>query len=86
MCSSVHNDFHVEHGIFPLFEGLQVANMEKPLHRTGTPTPIATNGDAASNGDSGVKDRKPKLDELVDAAKSAASAVTNGLNSLKVSN
>jgi methylenetetrahydrofolate reductase (NADPH) len=28
----VHNDFHQTHAIFPLFEGLEIKDIEKPLH------------------------------------------------------
>jgi methylenetetrahydrofolate reductase (NADPH) len=46
----VHNDFHVENGIFPLFDGLSVPDAEKPF-----PAPKvngSTNGDAHVNGES----------------------------------
>lgn len=42
----VHNDFHVPHGIFPLFNELQVQDLDKPLHTNGI-----LNGDGPSNGD-----------------------------------
>jgi methylenetetrahydrofolate reductase (NADPH) len=29
---AVHNDFHETHGIFPVFEGLEIADIDKPLH------------------------------------------------------
>jgi methylenetetrahydrofolate reductase (NADPH) len=81
----VHNDFHVTHGIFPLFDGFQVQDMEKPLHATGV-----TNGDSenatTTNGDSTANGDKSILATAVDAAKSATSAITNGLNGLKVAN
>lgn len=73
----MHNDFHVTRGIFPLFEGLQVGDMEKILHRTGTPNGTPVNG---------TDSKKSTLNDLVEAAKSAASTVTNGLNGLKVTN
>jgi methylenetetrahydrofolate reductase (NADPH) len=81
----VHNDFHVTHGIFPLFEGLQVPDMEKPLHSTGvinndSGSAPTTNGDATTNGDKSI------LATAVDAAKSATSTVTNSLNGLTVAN
>jgi methylenetetrahydrofolate reductase (NADPH) len=80
---AVHNDFHVTHGIFPLFEGLQVQDMEKPLHSTGVTnndsgSAPTTNGDSTTNGDKSI------LTTAVDAAKSATAAVTNGLNGLTV--
>ncbi|KAF2489404.1 methylenetetrahydrofolate reductase-like protein [Lophium mytilinum] len=40
----VHNDFHVPHGIFPLFDGLEVEDMAKPLHSTRV-----VNGDEKSS-------------------------------------
>lgn len=36
----VHNDFHSTHGIFKLFNGLQVADLDDPAKRTKH-----TNGD-----------------------------------------
>ncbi|KAF2877404.1 methylenetetrahydrofolate reductase 2 [Massariosphaeria phaeospora] len=71
----VDNDFHVAHGIFPLFDGLRVQDMEQPLHPT-----------SASNGHStnGTKEEPSKLANVVDAVKSATSTFTNGLNGLNL--
>jgi methylenetetrahydrofolate reductase (NADPH) len=81
----VHNDFHVTHGIFPLFDGLQVQDMEQPLHSTGL-----INGDSknvtTTNDESTTNGEKSILTTTVDAAKSATSAITNGLNGLTVVN
>ncbi|KAF2264056.1 methylenetetrahydrofolate reductase-like protein [Lojkania enalia] len=73
----VNNDFHVADGIFRLFDGLQVENMDKPLHGIGT-----LNGHSEENEIVG----EPMVENTVDAAKSAASAVVNGVNGLKLSN
>jgi len=42
---TVHNDFHQTHGIFPLFDGLKVENIEMQQHtvRENSPAPV-TNG------------------------------------------
>jgi len=39
---AVHNDFHQTHGIFPLFDGLEIENIEKPQHvvRDNSPGPV----------------------------------------------
>jgi methylenetetrahydrofolate reductase (NADPH) len=76
---TVHNDFHVTHGIFSLFDGLKVQDMDKPLHTTG-----ALNGDSNENGNTIDIGEKSKVEAASDAVKSAASAITNGLNGLKV--
>ncbi|KAF1948493.1 methylenetetrahydrofolate reduct [Byssothecium circinans] len=79
----VQNDFHIEHGIFPLFDGLCVADMEKPLHQIDVPNGHATNGEASPNG------KKSTLNDLVEAAKaaagSAADTVTSSISGLKIS-
>jgi len=74
----VHNNFQDENGIFPLFDGLEVADMEKPLHQTGLEGD-AINGDTVSNGRPTNGSRKSTLTDLVSAAKSAASTVTTSL-------
>ncbi|KAF2019325.1 methylenetetrahydrofolate reduct [Aaosphaeria arxii CBS 175.79] len=72
----VNNDFHVKHGIFPLFDGLQVQDMEKPLHPVGhTNSDSGSNG--VSNGTSAQDGEKSILGNAVDAARSA---LQNGLN------
>jgi len=87
----VHNDFHVNGSIFSLFEGLKVEDMEKVLHNTGIDTP--TNGHQSTNGDSvktngviseasGENKSKPSL---LNAAKSAAMEVTNGVKGMTLS-
>ena len=55
----VHNDFHESHAIFPIFDGLAIKDISKPLHEVkslpvrattnGTPAEHATNG-VSSNG------------------------------------
>jgi methylenetetrahydrofolate reductase (NADPH) len=53
----VHNDFHATRGIFPLFDGLEVKDLEKPLHSVNIDLP-KTNGHhetKQSNGTCGVK-------------------------------
>jgi methylenetetrahydrofolate reductase (NADPH) len=48
----VHNDFHQTHGLFPLFDGLEVENLEKEVEA------IHTNGNGteekATNGINGI--------------------------------
>jgi methylenetetrahydrofolate reductase (NADPH) len=42
---TVHNDFHETHAIFPLFDGLEVDDIEKPLHEIkDLPVQTITNG------------------------------------------
>ena len=43
-CYIVHNDFHQTHGIFDLFTGLQVEDMDKSLFVDVVTTNGATNG------------------------------------------
>lgn len=70
--------------------------MELPLHTTGglndptsrkgnTPK-VEENGAPNQNGDDLKIGEKSKIEVASDVVKSAASAITNGLNSLKVSN
>lgn len=40
---TVHNDFHETHGLFRLFDGLSVNNMDKPQH------PVNGDGSRGSN-------------------------------------
>jgi len=54
--------------------------MDKQLHSTGTP-----NGDSSSNKPT-TNGTKPLLENMVEAAKSAAAMVTNGASGLTVSN
>jgi methylenetetrahydrofolate reductase (NADPH) len=98
----VHNDFHVTRGIFPLFDGLKVADMENELHTTTTADVPSTNGEDlhnntngadATNGTKGAAgtyegSEAPNQDKpgLLEAAKSAAVEVTNGMNGLSLSN
>lgn len=57
----VHNDFHVENGIFALFDGLEVKDLDKELHGSaegkvnGNGHSI-TNGVAHTNGESKIPD------------------------------
>jgi methylenetetrahydrofolate reductase (NADPH) len=82
----VHNDFHATRGIFPIFDGLEVKDMDKPLHKPSADLPNA-NGSEAVNGTNGVngthKDESPGL---IETAKAAAVEVTNGIKGLAVSN
>ncbi|KAF2730852.1 methylenetetrahydrofolate reduct [Polyplosphaeria fusca] len=75
----VHNDFHVTHGIFPLFDGLQVENMEQPLHPKPKSIP---NGE----GEKIVNGEKLDVASAVNGTKSAVSAIANGLKSIAISN
>lgn len=91
MNTPVHNDFHNAHGIFPLFDGLQVPDMEKPLHSTGNGSGKAIaetvgTDEAKQNGDASQISEKTPIAAASDAVKSAASAITNGLSSLTVAN
>ncbi|KAJ9635829.1 methylenetetrahydrofolate reductase (NAD(P)H) met13 [Coniosporium apollinis] len=75
----VHNDFHEQHGIFPLFEGLEVKDMEKPLHVNGE---VATNGDApeskpTTNGDR-TAEPKPSTNGTKEEEKPAVNDGTEG--------
>ncbi|KAF1913327.1 methylenetetrahydrofolate reductase-domain-containing protein [Ampelomyces quisqualis] len=91
----VHNDFHVTRGIFPIFEGLQVKDIDKPLHNPSVdlPTPTETNG---ANGTLGTNDSNGETQEahgeekqnsgLLATAKAAVADVTNGMKGLVVSN
>jgi methylenetetrahydrofolate reductase (NADPH) len=93
----VHNDFHVTRGIFPIFDGLQVENMDTQLHQPSVDLPT-TNGHHQTNGENGTRGTKDTNGEtkeasgaekqhpnLLNAAKSAAIEVTNGLKGLAVS-
>ena len=46
---TVHNDFHNDNGIFPLFDGLEVKESEIPFHSKSNG---ATNGEVHVNGNS----------------------------------
>jgi methylenetetrahydrofolate reductase (NADPH) len=92
----VHNDFHESRGIFPIFDGLEVKDMDKPLHNPSADIP-GVNGSEATNGTNGVHDtngtkseqagpRKEENPSLIDAAKAAAVEVTNGMTGLAASN
>ncbi|KAH7120824.1 methylenetetrahydrofolate reductase 2 [Dendryphion nanum] len=78
----VHNDFHVKRGIYPLFEGLSVPNMDEELHSTGV-----INGHSEVVSDTnGAKSDESKTSAIGSVTQTATSAITQGLNSLKVSN
>ena len=65
-----------------MFEGLKVEDMEKELHPTGY-----TNGHSQDESHTnGVKPEENKKSTLGNVAQAATSAITQGLNSLKVSN
>lgn len=89
---TVHNDFHVTHGIFPIFDGLQVKDMDKPLHNPSVdlPTPTETNGANGTLGTSGetkaAHGEEKQNSGLLATAKSAVVDVTNGMKGLAVSN
>ncbi|KAJ4359864.1 methylenetetrahydrofolate reductase (NAD(P)H) met13 [Didymosphaeria variabile] len=74
----VHNNFQEDNGIFPLFDGLEVTDMEKELHSTGITNGETTDGDSAASSRP-TNGGKSTLNDLVEAAKSAASTVTNGI-------
>jgi methylenetetrahydrofolate reductase (NADPH) len=65
----VHNDFHQTHGLFPLFEGLEVADLDKEIdfsYSNGTPETNGTNGVHivnGTNGTNGANDTKPPSSE-----------------------
>jgi methylenetetrahydrofolate reductase (NADPH) len=47
----VHNDFHQAHGLFPLFDDLEVEDLDKPVEVWETNGTGETNGvDAKPNG------------------------------------
>ena len=59
----VHNDFHVTRGIFPVFDGLKVSDMDKIIHNASVDAP-ATNGHATTNGThetNGVNGQKSEI-------------------------
>jgi methylenetetrahydrofolate reductase (NADPH) len=91
----VHNDFHAARGIFPIFDGLEVKDMDKQLHEPSIDLPgvnghdESTNGTSETNGTHDQKSAGPIKEEnpgLIDAAKAAAIEVTNGVRNLMVSN
>jgi methylenetetrahydrofolate reductase (NADPH) len=90
----VHNDFHATRGIFPIFDGLEVKDLDKPLHTAGIdlPTADATNGTNGTNGthtngtNGSTKETNGDQNPgLLAAAKAAAVDVTNGIKGLTVS-
>lgn len=85
----MHNDFHATRGIFPIFNGLEVKDMDKPLHTPSADLPNA-NGSENVNEANGVNGtngtHKEENPSLIDVAKAAAIEVTNGMKSLAVSN
>ena len=94
----VHNDFHVTRGIFPLFDGLQVQDIDKPLHNACVDLPTTnghhetngTNGTRGTNGTNGetkeAHGEEKQNPSLLATAKSAAVEATNGMKGLAVSN
>ena len=98
---AVHNDFHATRGIFPIFDGLQVEDMEKPLHTANIDVPTTNdrheqngvngvNGTHKANGMNGetkeANGEEKQNPSLLAAAKAAALEVTNGVKGLAVSN
>ena len=92
----MHNDFHATRGIFPIFDGLEVKDMDKPLHPPSADLPNA-NGNEVVNGTNVVHETNgangqqavPHKDEstsLLGTAKAAAVEVTNGIKDMAVSN
>jgi methylenetetrahydrofolate reductase (NADPH) len=94
----VHNDFQASRGIFPIFDGLEVKDIEKPLHPSNVDLPTAddvtrTNGAHGTNGTNGTngatketRDEEKQNPGLMAAAKAAAVEVTNGIKGLAVPN
>jgi methylenetetrahydrofolate reductase (NADPH) len=91
----VHNDFHATRGIFPLFDGLQVKDMDKKLHSVnidlpGANEPNGANGTRGTNGTNGetkeAYGEEKQNPPLLATAKAAALEVTNGIKGLAVSN
>jgi methylenetetrahydrofolate reductase (NADPH) len=79
----VHNDFHVNNGIFPLFEGLSVPDAEKPFlastngHTNGHTNGASTNGNAAAvNGHANGHTSPKAEDTSSDGTKPAAESTT----------
>jgi methylenetetrahydrofolate reductase (NADPH) len=93
---AVHNDFHATRGIFPIFDGLEVKDRDKPLVNPSVDLPSANgdeatkvvNGGSHTNGTNGeqAEPHKEENPSLIDAAKAAAVEVTNGMRSLAMSN
>ncbi|KAL0261985.1 methylenetetrahydrofolate reductase (NAD(P)H) met13 [Diplodia seriata] len=55
----VHNDFHIDNGIFALFDGLEVKDLDKEPHGTAESEVnghSATNGEAHTNGETKIPD------------------------------
>jgi methylenetetrahydrofolate reductase (NADPH) len=44
----VHNDFHEQHEIFAIFDGLAVPDIDKPLHETAHLNGELSNGTSVS--------------------------------------
>lgn len=91
----MHNDFHATRGIFPIFDGLEVKDMDKPLYTPSADLPrpkgdeavAGTNGAHETNGTSGEQagPRKEGSPSLIETAKAAAVEMTNGIKGLAVS-
>lgn len=95
MLFAVHNDFHVTRGIFPIFDGLEVKDIDKPLRNPSVdlhaPTETnGSNGTHVTNGTNGemkeAHGEEKQNHGLLATAKAAAVEVTNGIKSLAVSN
>jgi methylenetetrahydrofolate reductase (NADPH) len=96
----VHNDFHATRGIFPIFDGLQVKDIDKPLHNPSVTMPTTnghhdikesngtngTNGTLGTNGETREVHSDEKHDTgLLAAAKNAAADISNGIKGLALS-
>jgi methylenetetrahydrofolate reductase (NADPH) len=92
----VHNDFHATRGIFPLFDGLEVKDIEKPLHTASVDMPTSNGHNEENNGTRDTNGTQSETKEahgeekqnpgLLATAKAAAVEVTNGIKGLAMSN
>jgi len=97
----VHNDFHATRGIFPIFDGLSVKDMEKPLyslnselsttndHETTNGTDV--NGADVSKGANGISSTFPEYStkesaNIINTAKTSTVDAINGVKNLAVAN
>ncbi|OMP89026.1 Methylenetetrahydrofolate reductase 1 [Diplodia seriata] len=69
----VHNDFHIDNGIFALFDGLEVKDLDKEPHGTAE---SEVNGHSATNGEAHTNGETKIPDTVVNG--NSSSAVQNG--------
>ncbi|KAL1640715.1 methylenetetrahydrofolate reductase (NAD(P)H) met13 [Diplodia intermedia] len=69
----VHNDFHIDNGIFALFDGLEVKDLDKEPHVTAE---SEVNGHSAINGEAHANGESKIPDTVVNG--NSTSAVQNG--------